>query len=117
MLDQLAQAGAKAWWDHAQTEFGPWAGAKGGFPMLMGMIKRAAQADYAKEQIWAALVDCGRHVPSAQQFQVALGKAVGKAVQQGRRGAVPMYDDAASHPQQPAPQPTADELMNALNSR
>ncbi|MFE2723886.1 helix-turn-helix domain-containing protein [Kitasatospora sp. NPDC059327] len=116
-LDQFAQAGARAWWDHAQSQFGPWAGAKGGFVMLMGMIKRAAQADYTKEQIWAALLDCGKHVPSAQQWQDSLGRASGKVVQQGRRGAVPMYDDVASHPQHPTPQPTADELLNALDSR
>ncbi|MFJ3793549.1 helix-turn-helix domain-containing protein [Kitasatospora sp. NPDC090091] len=119
VLNRLAQDGATAWWEHAHKQFGTWAGGENGFLMLRGMIKRAAKAKYTKQQIWAALLDCGKHVPSAQQWQAALGAAAGKAVQPGRRGAVPMYDDAASHPQQqdPSPRPTTDELMNALSSR
>ncbi|MER8103310.1 helix-turn-helix domain-containing protein [Kitasatospora sp. NPDC094016] len=119
VLDQLARDGATAWWDHAQAQFGPWAGSKNGFMMLMGMIKRAADAGYTKQQIWAALLDCGRHVPSAQQWQGALGTAAGKAAVPGRRAATPMYDDAASHPraEQPAADSAVDVVLSALDSR
>ncbi|MFJ5121944.1 helix-turn-helix domain-containing protein [Kitasatospora sp. NPDC088548] len=119
-LNEAAKAGATKWWDHAQTAFGPWAGGSNGFPALMAMIKRALKAGYSKQQVWAALDRCGKHLPAAQQWQEALGAATGRAVRPGSRGQAPMYNDASTHEraeQTPAATSLTQEEIDALLSK
>ncbi|MDR3082358.1 MAG: hypothetical protein LBV60_15775 [Streptomyces sp.] len=74
-LVAAAEAVAKWWWDDAEKHLGKYVGRTNGYMAMLGMVKKALEAGYTQRQCADALRHARKHLPSAQQWQNALGVA------------------------------------------
>ncbi|WP_260614840.1 hypothetical protein [Streptomyces sp. WAC05292] len=120
LLDQRAQKGAQIWWDErapAHVEAKQMSRLTGTpqqrsrkFLALRGMIRGALAVNYDPRQILDALEEMKLWVPSAQQFDAALGRQDGVQTKAtGRRGAQPIF----KNDQWKADPPAEDETPSA----
>lgn len=90
-----AQEVADWWWEDARKHFGTYVGRKGGFVAMRGMVENALKAGYTRRQCADALRETRQHLPSAQQWQRALGVA-SNHIASPRPGSQAMYSDAST---------------------
>lgn len=122
-LDQRAHKGAQLWWDeHAPALVeakqmtrltGTPRQRSSKFLALRGMIRGALAAEYDPRQILAALKELKLWLPSAQQFDAALGRQDGvQGKAGGRRGVQPIFKNDQWQPDEPekGAAPTAPDL-------
>lgn len=94
-LDAAAEAVAKWWWAHAEAHLGRYVGRNNGYLAMRGMVKKALEAGYTQRQCADALVGARKHLPSAQQWQTALG-VVTNHIQPKQPGGRITYSDSAT---------------------
>ncbi|MFI7415392.1 hypothetical protein ACIBU0_42830 [Streptomyces sp. NPDC049627] len=109
-LDAAAQAVAKWWWDHAEKHLGKYVGATNGFVAMRGMVRKALEAGYTQRQCADALVSARKHLPSAQQWQTALGVVTNHIIPSQPTGRIPYSDKATwgDHSDAPTSTPPGD---------
>ncbi|MGW0033069.1 hypothetical protein ACWDXD_25040 [Streptomyces sp. NPDC003314] len=91
-----AQEVAKWWWEDAEKHLGPYAGLRtNGYIVVQETIEAALRAGYTKRQCADALREARQHIPSAQQWQRALGEA-SNHIPPTRPGGRVAYSDAAT---------------------
>ncbi|KIF04164.1 hypothetical protein PL81_20360 [Streptomyces sp. RSD-27] len=122
-LDQRAQKGAQLWWDEKAPVLveakqmtrltGTSRQRSSKFLALRGMIRGALAAQYESRQILDALEELKLWLPSAQQFDAALGRQDGvQGRAGGRRGVQPIFKNDQWKPDAPekGAVPTAPDL-------
>ncbi|QFG13273.1 helix-turn-helix DNA binding domain protein [Streptomyces phage Gilgamesh] len=116
-LDAAADEVAKWWWEDAERHLGKFAGKTNGYLAMRGMVKKALQVGYTKRQCADALRHARQHLPSAQQWQTALGVVTNHIAPKRPTGRVPYSDaatwgtpgeDAPTVPGTPEPTPSSD---------
>ncbi|QOV40136.1 hypothetical protein IM697_18075 [Streptomyces ferrugineus] len=93
-LDAAAEEVAKWWWDDAEKHLGPFVGKTNGYVAMRGMVKKALEKGYTKRQCADALRHARKHLPSAQQWQNALGVITNRIVPNQSNGRAPYSDSA-----------------------
>ncbi|MCX5182671.1 hypothetical protein [Streptomyces sp. NBC_00268] len=91
-LDAAAEEVAKWWWDDAEKHLGPFVGKTNGYIAMRGMVKKALEKGYTKRQCADALRHARKHLPSAQQWQNALGVITNRIIPNQPNGRVPYSD-------------------------
>ncbi|SEE83862.1 hypothetical protein SAMN05216483_6728 [Streptomyces sp. 2131.1] len=120
-LDAAVEAVAKWWWEDAEKHLGKYVGKTNGYLAMRGMVKKALEAGYTQRQCADALRHARKHLPSAQQWQTALGVATNHIVPSQPTGRIPYSDKATwgaqndAPPSTPgdAPTPAADDSDDA----
>ncbi|MFJ4084857.1 hypothetical protein ACIP2Z_38690 [Streptomyces iakyrus] len=120
-LDKAAEAVAKWWWDDAEKHLGKYVGRTNGYMAMRGMVTKALEAGYTQRQCADALRHARKHLPSAQQWQTALGVVTNHIIPSQPTGRIPYSDKATwgDHSDAPTstpgdnPAPTADDSDNA----
>jgi hypothetical protein len=108
-LDAAAEKVAKWWWEDAEKHLGKYVGKNNGYLAMRGMVKKALEAGYTQRQCADALRHARKHLPSAQQWQTALGVISNHIIPSQPNGRVPYSDKATwGHPSD-APTPTPDD--------
>jgi hypothetical protein len=92
-LDAAAEKVAKWWWEDAEKHLGKYVGKTNGYVAMRGMVRNALDKGYTQRQCADALRRTRQHLPSAQQWQTALG-VVSNHIAPTRNGAVPYSDSA-----------------------
>ncbi|WP_411147354.1 hypothetical protein [Streptomyces sp. A30] len=95
LLDADADEVAKWWWEEAEKRFGKYVGDKRGFIAMRQQVRNALEKQYSKNQCGKALIRAGKHWPSAQQWQDALGIVTNHIQPRQANGRVP-YSDAST---------------------
>ncbi|MFK0159105.1 hypothetical protein ACIQVK_44430 [Streptomyces sp. NPDC090493] len=120
-LGKAADAVATWWWADAETHLGKYVGKTNGYVAMRGMVAKALEAGYTQRQCADALRHARKHLPSAQQWQTALGVVTNHIIPSQANGRVP-YSDKATWGQQSdappsspdnTPQTTADDSDDA----
>ncbi|MER6616395.1 hypothetical protein [Streptomyces xantholiticus] len=93
-LDAAAEEVAKWWWEDAEKHLGKFVGKTNGYLAMRGMVAKALQAGYTQRQCADALRSARQHLPSAQQWQRALGIASNHIIPTQPNGRVPYSDSA-----------------------
>ncbi|MEU2968970.1 hypothetical protein ABZ687_28835 [Streptomyces ardesiacus] len=93
-LDAAAEAVAKWWWEDAERHLGRYVGKNNGYLAMRGMVRKALEAGYTQRQCADALRHAGKHLPSAQQWQTALGIVTNHILPSQPKGRVPYSDEA-----------------------
>ncbi|MFF8696271.1 hypothetical protein ACF08W_29070 [Streptomyces sp. NPDC015144] len=102
-LDAAAEAVAKWWWEDAEKHLGKYVGKTNGFVAMRGMVKKALEAGYTQRQCADALRHARKHLPSAQQWQTALGVVSNHIIPNQPTGRIPYSDKATWGDQSDAP--------------
>jgi hypothetical protein len=105
-LDAAAEEVAKWWWEDAEKHLGPFVGKVNGYVAMRGMVNKALEKGYTKRQCADALRHARKHLPSAQQWQNALGVITNRIVPNQPNGRVP-YSDSATWGDQGDDPPTS----------
>ncbi|MBK3644477.1 hypothetical protein [Streptomyces sp. MBT33] len=92
LLDADAEEVAKWWWAEAETRFGKYVGDKRAYIAMRKQVRNALEKDYTKNQCGRALIRAGKHWPSAQQWQDALGVVTNHIQPRQANGRVPYSD-------------------------
>ncbi|MEE1764435.1 hypothetical protein [Streptomyces sp. SP18BB07] len=95
LLDADADEVAKWWWDDARKHLGTYVGKTNGFVAMRSQVKAALTAGYTKRQCADALRHAKKHLPSAQQWQTALGVVSGHVAPAQPHGRI-AYSDSAT---------------------
>ncbi|MCG8971728.1 hypothetical protein [Streptomyces sp. CL12-4] len=93
-LDAAAEEVAKWWWEDAEKTLGRYVGKTNGYVAMRGMVRNALEKGYTQRQCADALRHARRHLPSAQQWQTALGIASNHIIPNQPNGRVPYSDEA-----------------------
>ncbi|MEU1275390.1 hypothetical protein [Streptomyces sp. NPDC005799] len=93
-LAEAAEEVAKWWWEDAEKHLGPFVGKANGYVAMRGMVTKALEKGYTKRQCADALRHARKHLPSAQQWQNALGVITNRIVPNQPNGRVPYSDSA-----------------------
>ncbi|MFE7072541.1 hypothetical protein ACFU96_20920 [Streptomyces sp. NPDC057620] len=93
-LDAAAEEVASWWWGDAQENFGPYVGKTNGYVAMRSMVRRALVKGYTQRNCADALRHARQYLPSAQQWQNALGVATGNIVPAQRNGRIAYSDEA-----------------------
>lgn len=93
-LDEAAQKVATWWWEDAEKHLGKYVGRTNGYLAMRGMVRNALEAGYSQRQCADALRRARQHLPSAQQWQNALGVVTNHITPTRTNGAVPYSDEA-----------------------
>lgn len=101
-LDKAAEEVASWWWADAEKRLGKYVGRTNGYLAMRGMVRKALEAGYTQRQCADALRNARKHLPSAQQWQTALGVVTNHIVPSRPAGRVP-YSDEATWGRQDAP--------------
>ncbi|MFE6639490.1 hypothetical protein ACFVFT_38750 [Streptomyces tendae] len=120
-LDAAAEEVAKWWWAHAEQHLGRYVGKNNGYLAMRGMVRKALEAGYTQRQCAEALQNTRKHLPSAQQWQTALGVVTNHIIPSQPTGRIPYSDKATwgEHSDAPpttpgdTPSTTADDSDNA----
>ncbi|MEU9354976.1 hypothetical protein AB0D65_29275 [Streptomyces griseoloalbus] len=102
-LDAAAEAVAKWWWEDAEQHLGKYVGKNNGYLAMRGMVRKALEAGYTQRQCADALRHARKHLPSAQQWQTALGVVTNHIIPSQPNGRVPYSDEATWGRQGDAP--------------
>ncbi|MFD9190434.1 hypothetical protein ACFWCA_19650 [Streptomyces phaeochromogenes] len=109
-LDAAAEEVASWWWGDAQGNFGPYVGKTNGYVAMRGMVRRALVKGYTQRNCADALRHARQYLPSAQQWQNALGVATGNIVPAQRSGRIAYSDEATwGHRGEGSPVPGSPE--------
>ncbi|MFF7169638.1 hypothetical protein [Streptomyces pseudovenezuelae] len=92
LLDADAEEVAKWWWGEAENRFGKYVGDKKAYIAMRKQVRNALEKDYTKNQCGRALIRAGKHWPSAQQWQDALGVVTNHILPRQANGRVPYSD-------------------------
>ncbi|WP_406730766.1 hypothetical protein [Streptomyces sp. NBC_01794] len=95
LLDADAEEVATWWWEEAEKRFGKYVGDKRGYIAMRQQVRNALEKQYSKNQCGKALIRAGKHWPSAQQWQDALGIVTNHIQPRQANGRVP-YSDAST---------------------
>lgn len=120
-LAAAADEVAKWWWEDAEKHFGPYVGKTNGYVAMRGMVRNALEKGYTQRQCADALRHARQWLPSAQQWQNALGVASNHIIPSQPTGRIPYSDKATWGDQSDAPpstpgdtpSTTADDSDNA----
>ncbi|MGY4935990.1 hypothetical protein ACWD7T_33850, partial [Streptomyces sp. 900116325] len=93
-LDAAAEEVAKWWWDDAEKHLGPFVGKTNGYVAMRNQVRSALAKGYTKRQCADALRQARQHLPSAQQWQRALGIASSHIIPSQPNGRMPYSDSA-----------------------
>ncbi|MFE4575746.1 hypothetical protein [Streptomyces chartreusis] len=93
-LDAAAEAVASWWWGDAEKHLGKYVGRNNGYLAMRGMVKKALEVGYSQRQCADALRHARKHLPSAQQWQTALGIVTNHIAPTRPNGRVPYSDSA-----------------------
>ncbi|MFF1600846.1 hypothetical protein ACFVYV_25610 [Streptomyces mirabilis] len=107
-IDDAAEKVSKWWWDHAEKHLGKYVGRTNGYLAMRGQVRSALAAGYTQRQCADALLRARKHLPSAQQWQDALGVVTNHIAPTRPNGAVPYSDSATWGKQGETPQDTPD---------
>ncbi|MFE1206345.1 hypothetical protein ACFW5V_32180 [Streptomyces sp. NPDC058762] len=107
-LEAAAEQVAKWWWEDAERHLGKYVGKSNGYLAMRGMVKKALEAGYTQRQCADALRGARKHLPSAQQWQTALGVVTNHIIPSQPTGRVPYSDEATWGRQGDAPPGTPD---------
>jgi hypothetical protein len=107
-LDEAAEKVAKWWWDHAEKHLGKFVGRTNGYLAMRSMVRNALAKGYTQRQCADALLRARQHLPSAQQWQTALGVVTNHIAPTRTNGAVPYSDSATWGNQGETPHDTSD---------
>ncbi|GAA5070302.1 hypothetical protein [Streptomyces similanensis] len=91
-LDKAAEAVAKWWWEDAEKHLGKYVGKTNGYIAMRSQVRKALSAGYTQRQCADALREARQHLPSAQQWQRALGIATNHITPTRPTGRVPYSD-------------------------
>lgn len=94
-FDTAAEEVAKWWWADAEKHLGPYVGRTNGYVAMRNQVRSALAKGYTRRNCADALREAGKHLPSAQQWQTALGKATGHIAPRTSNGRV-AYSDSAT---------------------
>ncbi|MFM9697916.1 eukaryotic translation initiation factor 3 subunit J [Streptomyces europaeiscabiei] len=95
LLDADADEVAKWWWEEAEKRLGKYVGDKRGYIAMRQQVRNALEKQYSKNQCGKALIHAGKHWPSAQQWQDALGIVTNHIQPRQASGRIP-YSDAST---------------------
>jgi hypothetical protein len=112
-LDKGAEGVAKWWWEHAEKHLGKYVGRNNGYLAMRGMVKKALEAGYTQRQCADALLHTRKHLPSAQQWQTALGVVTNHILPSQPNGRVPYSDKATWGHQGDVPPSTPGDAPSA----
>ncbi|MFD5856024.1 hypothetical protein [Streptomyces chartreusis] len=112
-LDTAAEAVASWWWEDAEKHLGKYVGRNNGYLAMRGMVKKALEVGYSQRQCADALRHARKHLPSAQQWQTALGIVTNHIAPIRPNGRVP-YSDSATWGQ-PGEVPPSDIPSSAID--
>lgn len=112
-LDAAAEKVAKWWWEDAEKYLGTYVGRNNGYVAMRNMVKKALEAGYTQRQCADALRTARKHLPSAQQWQTALGVATNHIIPSQPNGRVPYSDKAAWGDHSEAPPSTPEGTPSA----
>jgi hypothetical protein len=111
-LDAAAEKVAKWWWDDAAKHLGPYVGRANGYVAMRSQVRKALAVGYTQRQCADALRHARKHLPSAQQWQNALGVVSNHIIPSQPNGRVPYSDKATwGHPSD-APTSTPDDTSS-----
>ncbi|MEV8344530.1 hypothetical protein [Streptomyces niveus] len=108
-LDAAAEKVAKWWWEDAEKHLGKYVGKTNGYVAMRNMVRNALAAGYTQRQCADALRGARKHLPSAQQWQTALGVATNHIIPSQPNGRVPYSDKATWGAQGDTPASTPND--------
>ncbi|MGW8387081.1 hypothetical protein ACWGMW_07880 [Streptomyces albidoflavus] len=123
-LEEAAEEVAKWWWSDAEKHLGRYVGKTNGYVAMRSQVLKALEAGYTQRQCADALRHAQKHLPSAQQWQNALGVASNRIIPNQPKGRVPYSDsdtwgssDGGSAEDTPPPPDDSDDVTFGVIAR